>query len=307
MDENGDKRLSKDEFKYGMRDYGIELNPNELEQVFLTFDRNGDGSIDVSEFLVGIRGEMNDRRKKLVRMAFDILDKDGSGEVTADDLVDRYDVSANPDVRSGKKTKQEAMKEFMKQWDRQEADGIVFFDEFLDYYKEISAGIDEDDYFELMIRNAWRIAGGEGAAANTANKRVLVTRADGSQYVETVKNELGMKAGDKADIMRRLQQQGVNAANIDLHGGSDDTKKPTKPGQVPSKKPPAGSRDAFTRHVAAAKLAAAFRGRKGRKDFAQEKRKVEAMAAAKKEEEDEANRPRPKQIIRPKGKSYIGF
>jgi hypothetical protein len=73
-----------------------------------------------------------------------------------------------------------------------------------------------------------------------------------------VKNELGMKAGDKEDIMRRLQQQGVSAANIDLHGGSDDTKKPTKPGQVPVSKKQSGTRDAFTRHVAAAKLAAAF-------------------------------------------------
>jgi Ca2+-binding EF-hand superfamily protein len=308
MDNNGDKKLSKEELKYGMRDYGIELSPNELEQIFLYFDKNGDGSIDVSEFLVAIRGEMNDRRKKCVRMAFNILDTDGSGEVTADDLVDKYDFSSDPEVKSGKKTKQEAMRQFMKQWDRIEGDGIVTFDEFCDYYKEISASIDGDDYFELMIRNAWRIAGGEGAAANTANKRVLVTRADGSQYVETVKNELGMKAGDKADIMKRLQQQGVSAANIDLHGGSDDTKKPTKPGQIPvSKKASGGTRDAFTRHVAAAKLAAAFRGRQGRKEAAQEKRKADAIASAKKEEHEENLRIKPKTIIRPKGKSYIGF
>ena len=28
-------------------------------------------------------------------------------------------------------------------------------------------------HFELMIRNTWRISGGEGWCANTANKRVL--------------------------------------------------------------------------------------------------------------------------------------
>ena len=38
-------------------------------------------------------------------------------------------------------------------------DGIVTWIEFLDYYKDISVGIDRDDYFELMMRNAWHISG----------------------------------------------------------------------------------------------------------------------------------------------------
>ena len=55
--------------------------------------------------------------------------------------------------------------------------------------------IEDDDYFELMMRNAWRMAGGKGFAANTANRRVLVTHKDGRQSVETVNDELGLKAG----------------------------------------------------------------------------------------------------------------
>lgn len=35
-------------------------------------------------------------------------------------------------------------------------------DEFVAYYNNVSASIDNDDYFELMIRNAWHISGGEG-------------------------------------------------------------------------------------------------------------------------------------------------
>jgi Ca2+-binding EF-hand superfamily protein len=66
--------------RYGLRDYGIDLTPTELEQVFLYFDRDGNGFIDCTEFLVGLRGDLPPSRKKFVRMAFDILDTDKSGE-----------------------------------------------------------------------------------------------------------------------------------------------------------------------------------------------------------------------------------
>ena len=87
--------------------------------------------------------------------------------------------------------------------------------EFLDYYKDISASIDGDEYFELMMRNAWHISGGIGAAANTSNLRVLVIHKDDSQTVEEVQDDLGLKKGkDRAAytraIVARLQAQGIN-------------------------------------------------------------------------------------------------
>jgi Ca2+-binding EF-hand superfamily protein len=225
MDDSGDHRLSRDELMYGLRDYGINLTPSELQQVFVAFDRDRNGFIDITEFLIGIRGELSDRRKRMVKMAFDILDKDGSGTVTVDDLVDRYDVTSNPAVKAGKMTRDQALREFLSNWDRLEQDGVVTLEEFEDYYKEISASIDGDDYFELMIRNAWRIAGGEGMAANTANRRVLVTNKDGSQSVVGLRNELGLRPGDREGIRARLAEQGVEAADIALYGGVDNTTK----------------------------------------------------------------------------------
>jgi len=35
----------------------------------------------------------------------------------------------------------------------------VTMQEFVDYYGNISASIDDDDYFLLMIKNAWNISG----------------------------------------------------------------------------------------------------------------------------------------------------
>ena len=66
-----------------------------------------------------------------------------------------------------------------------------------------------DDGFELMMRNAWHMTGGEGVYENTSNLRVLVVHEDGSQTVEEVKNDLGLKHTDKKGIMERLKKQGI--------------------------------------------------------------------------------------------------
>ena len=77
------------------------------------------------------------------------------------------------------------------------------------WLQDISCGIDNDEYFELMMRNAWHISGGEGAAANTTCMRVLVTHTDGSQTVEEVKNDLGIRFGDVEAVVARLNTQGI--------------------------------------------------------------------------------------------------
>mmetsp|Transcript_5995 Transcript_5995/g.5158 ORF Transcript_5995/g.5158 Transcript_5995/m.5158 type:complete len:120 (+) Transcript_5995:2-361(+) len=101
-----------------------------------------------------------------------------------------YDASYHPDFQSGRKTQEEVLREFMQVWETHKKDGIVTIEEFEDYYKDISASIDGDDYFELMIRNAWHIDGGEGQMENTTIKRVLKTNPDGTQEVVKVENDL---------------------------------------------------------------------------------------------------------------------
>ena len=67
------------------------------------------------------------------------------------------------------------------------------------------------------------------------------------------------------------------------------------------------ARKEFTRHTAAAKLAAAFRGRLGRKEAEYERKKLDAQQRAQQDAEEEASRPKARTLSRPKGNSYIGF
>ena len=119
--------------------------------------------------------------------------------MTIDDIRIAYDVSFHPDFQSGRKTADEVLADFMTVWETHKRDGIVTIEEFEDYYKDMSASIDSDDYFELMIRNAWHIAGGEGWCEETTIKRVLVVDEDGNEQVKKVKDDLNVKGMDQLE------------------------------------------------------------------------------------------------------------
>ena len=238
MDDDGSKSLNQAEFRKGLKELKMtSLSEAEIMNLFTRFDRDGSGSLDYEEFLCGVRGVLNDRRRSLVGLAFNVLDTNRDGTIDAEEIVSKYDASKHPDVISGKKSPNEVLREFLETFEvGGEKDGKCTRQEFENYYSNISASIDDDDYFELMIRNAWHISGGEGWCENSANRRVLVTHADGSQSVNEIKNDLGLKADDKQGMMNRLRAQGVNAANISTFDGADN-----RTGGGGSKPRPSGS------------------------------------------------------------------
>lgn len=120
--------------------------------------------MNFDEFLRQVVGEMNPPRKAIVARAFAKLDRDGSGEVDKHDVTGVYDASQHPDVRSGKKTEEEILTEFLDTFEIHSSftspdtyNSRVSLGEFTEYYNNISANIDNDEYFSLMITNAWKL------------------------------------------------------------------------------------------------------------------------------------------------------
>ena len=155
-------------------------------------------------------------------MAFEKMDKDGNGLLEPSDIVDTFDASQHPEVLSGHWTEERVFREFLDNFDvGGEKDGVVTPQEWENYYANVSSSIDNDDYFELMIRNAWRLSGGTGWCANSANRRVMVTHTDGRQTVEEIRDDLGVRPDQYG---ARLREQGVyTAAKLDTQGGLGDS------------------------------------------------------------------------------------
>lgn len=156
MDRDNSRTISQQEFQYAMRDFQVELSPEEVQLVARHFDRDGDGSIDYDEFLYGLRGELNETRLAAIRDAFKKLDVDESGVVTVEDIRRLYNCAGHPKVVSGEMTEEEVYRQFLDTFDVGEKDGLVHPEEFAEYYANISASIDTDEYFVTMMESAWR-------------------------------------------------------------------------------------------------------------------------------------------------------
>ena len=210
-DDDGSGSIDFVEWTKMVAEHALHWTPAQLKVVFDFFDRDQSGTLTFTEFLKGVRGALNDRRKQLVLLAFEILDADKSGVIEVSDLEGKYDASKHPEVISGKKQPKEVLREFLDTFDSPSCkDGKVTTEEFCEYYATLSASIDEDDYFELMIRNAWHISGGEGWCANSSNRRVLATHVDGRQTVEEIKNDLGIAETDIEALIANLKAQGID-------------------------------------------------------------------------------------------------
>lgn len=111
---------------------------------------------------------MNNFRKKLVLQAFNKIDSDKSGWVDINDIKGVYNAKRHPDVIQGKKTEEDVLMEFLETFETHHnianstaPDHVVTKEEFEEYYNNISSSIDNDQYFELMINNAWKVNEGD--------------------------------------------------------------------------------------------------------------------------------------------------
>ena len=151
-----------------MNDFRVKISQDECRKLFTLFDENDDGELNVDEFLINIRGQLNPYRRDLILRAYEKLDVDKNGVLEVSDVKHCYNAQAHPDVKQGKKTEDEVLQDFLETFEvhrslskgddqSKKGDRKVSTNEFLDYYSNVSASIDDDEYFKLMITNAWNL------------------------------------------------------------------------------------------------------------------------------------------------------
>ena len=170
IDENSSKKITFDEFEKLFKKYRYDLSPEEINNLFNYFDKDGSGFIDYDKFINGICGNLNKFRQDVLKQVFIKLDDDEKGYITVGQMRKEYNPKEHPLVRQGKRTEDEILAEFLdvleyhfnllieKSDDNLDVNDVkVDFDDFCEFYKNISVCIEDDKYFEVMVLSEWGI------------------------------------------------------------------------------------------------------------------------------------------------------
>ncbi|XP_041363443.1 calcyphosin-like protein isoform X1 [Gigantopelta aegis] len=160
LDIDFSKRIVLRELEDGLKLYGFRMSENYLKALFRALDKDNSGGIDFCEFMQELRPPMTSCRINVINEAFDSLDVNKDGIINMDDIKVVYAANArrHPKYLSGEWTEEDTLRHFLDSIDTPGCpDGKVTREEFLNYYAGVSATVDDDCYFDLVMRSCYNL------------------------------------------------------------------------------------------------------------------------------------------------------
>ncbi|BFZ09187.1 hypothetical protein BsWGS_12228 [Bradybaena similaris] len=149
--------LDQYDLEKGLQTFHINLDMEQLEQVFEILDAEGCKALDYKEYMRGVLGEMSETRKMLVRKAFLKLDSSKQGLVQLSEVQKYFnthrDYKATPDGDSRVSAIQ-AFLDAVRDSNKQEHISYLQFEE---YYEGLSVSLPSDETFINNVCNTWNI------------------------------------------------------------------------------------------------------------------------------------------------------
>ncbi|KAJ2938249.1 hypothetical protein O0L34_g17591 [Tuta absoluta] len=158
IDEEDTNQITKEQFHTVIKESGLELSDQEVDDIFKRFDKENTDSIRLDDFIKDIRPPMAESRRTITERAFRKFDHHGHNAVTVKDLRDVFSVTSNSRYMSGEESASKVMTAFLDNFETDgEDDGKVTLEEFMSYYSGISVSIPDDCYYDLMMRQAYKL------------------------------------------------------------------------------------------------------------------------------------------------------
>lgn len=162
-DVHGSGKIPATSFSGVLSWVAVRLEDGELDKLLNLFgeelhDEEDVAMIDYRKFFAMMGSNLAEVRLAAVRDGFEKLQElTVSGFVEVTDLHRHWNPRCHPDVQAGRLTQDDASADFFSQWRIADADGVVSWEDFLDYYRDVSMAMDKDDLFVELVRSAWRL------------------------------------------------------------------------------------------------------------------------------------------------------
>ena len=153
--------ISYEDLCNSLLESNILLNMDLIRDFFSILDLCELNSISTNELLRLIRGNINENRKNLITEQFNNINIKNEQWVNTIYLKSIYNSKEHPEVILGRKNENEIFTEFNYTLDIflniKKRENKINYKDFIEYYIPISSSIDNDNYFENMIKGVWNI------------------------------------------------------------------------------------------------------------------------------------------------------
>ena len=197
--------ISFDNFYTIFQSNYIDIPLVDIKSIFGLFDNNNEKQINsASEYkikydllLKSIIGNISIKRRALIQKVFDSFNKDKNGKILISDMKNRFNPSRHPDVLKGSKTENKILGEFLdfleifREYYNNLHGGYTFnmgFQEFLEFYSEISLSIEDDKDFENLLINCWDLELIEQKDKMNDNNKEQIDNIEGNNIYKKIQN-----------------------------------------------------------------------------------------------------------------------
>ena len=184
----------------------IDIPLVDIKSIFGLFDNNNNEKqinsaseykIKYDLLLKSIIGNISIKRRALIQKVFDSFSRDKNGKILISDMKNRFNPSRHPDVLKGSKTENKILGEFLdfleifREYYNNLHGGYTFnmgFQEFLEFYSEISLSIEDDKDFENLLINCWDLELIEQKDKMNDNNKEQIDNIEGNNIYKKIQN-----------------------------------------------------------------------------------------------------------------------
>ena len=185
-DRNNSGYISFDNFLTIFQSNYANFSLSDIKSIFASFENDNkaqinsafDYKIKYDLLIKSLVGNLSLKRRTLIQKVFNSFNKDRNEKILITDIKNRFNSGRHPDILTGKKTENKVLSEFLdflqtfREYNNNLHGGYNYnmsFQEFCDFYAEISLSISDDNYFEIMLNNCWDLDQSNNEE-NTENK-----------------------------------------------------------------------------------------------------------------------------------------